>query len=70
MESNDLKTALLNKSPVIWYDPVYRMEIEYTVSAVIYRNDNGKIKVTAELKDKCERSFMVVEPEKIRFKEV
>lgn len=69
MDNNELKTALLSGQAVLWCDMVHRIEIEYTVSGIIYRNNNGKIKVTAELADKCGRSFIIAEPEKLRFKE-
>lgn len=44
--------------------------IEYErVNAIIYTEKDGKIKVSAELMDKCGHSVCRVRPNEIRFKE-
>jgi hypothetical protein len=46
--------------------PVHAHGIEYKcVTAVIYREINGRIAVSAELLDKCKNSVSIVELDKI-----
>lgn len=60
MTSEEIKDALLNKYPV------YANGIEYAcVSAVIYREQSGRIKVSAELHDKHQNSVTIVSLDKI-----
>lgn len=73
MTNEELKEALLSKKPVIYGGSVSCRPCDYEyecVSAVIYRNSGGKIKVTAELTDKNGNSVMIVDPERVRYKDV
>lgn len=69
MTNDELKEALLNERPVM-ADIMLLGEIEFAcVAGIEYSNDNGKIKVSVKLKDKCnENSFTHVMPRKVRYK--
>lgn len=69
MNNNELKEALLNQRPVILKHPMYG-ELHYScVSAIIYRVKNGKLDVSAELKDKCGCSVTIADPKQICYEE-
>lgn len=60
MTSEEIKDALLKKYPV------HADGIEYKcVTAVIYREKDGRIAVSAELLDKCKNSVTIVALDKI-----
>ncbi len=60
MTSEEIKDALLKKYPVRAHD------IEYAcVTAVIYRESNGRIAVSGELLDKNKNSVTIVSLDKI-----
>lgn len=60
MTSEEIKDALLKKYPV------YANGIEYKcVTAVIYRENNGRIMVSGELLDRCKNSVTIVALDKI-----
>lgn len=68
MENDELKTALLSKKPVM-YKLSASEEIEYKyVSGIIYRAENGRIVVTAEITDKNGQSVTICKPEKLKYK--
>lgn len=69
MDNNELKKALFNQRPIILDAPTTG-ELHYKfVSAIIYRVKNGKLDVTAELKDKCGHSVTIADSKKIRYTE-
>ena len=69
MSNDELKCALLNKKPVI-YKNSYGVEAEYKcVSAIRYTEENGRIKVSAEITDVNDRSVTRCDPERLRYKE-
>lgn len=69
VNNNELKEALLNQRPVILNQPLYG-ELHYScVSAIIYRVKNGKLDISAELKDKCGRSVTIAAPKQIRYED-
>ncbi len=69
MNNEELKEALVSGRPVI-FDMPSLGQLEYKcVSAIIYRHICGKLKITAELEDKCGHSVTIVDPKDIRFKE-
>ncbi len=69
MNNNELKEALFNQRPVILKQPLYG-ELHYScVSALIYRVKNGKLDVTAELKDKSGHSVTTADPKQIRYED-
>lgn len=61
MNSNDIKDALLDGRPVLHNGITYEK-----VSAVVYRNRNGKIAVSAELLDKNHNCVVVASIDKIQ----
>ena len=68
MTNDELKAALLNKTPVILTNTDGH-ESEYKcVTAIIYRACNGGIVVKAELLDKNGRSVVVCNADKVRKK--
>ncbi len=68
MNNEQLKQALLSSRPIIYSDPLLG-DMEYdSVSAIIYRSKDGKIKVSAELLDK-NRCVIIVLPDRVRYKE-
>lgn len=69
MNNKELEEALLNKQPVIHKNKSL-CDIEYErVCVIIYTEKDGKIKVSAELMDKCGYFVCRVRPCEIRFKE-
>lgn len=69
MDNAELKAALLSRKPVILthadgHDGEYKR-----VSAIVYREKNKRIIVSAELLDLNGHSVIICDPEKIRFKE-
>lgn len=65
MTSEDLKDALRSGAKVTYKD-YYGHELHGTVDAVVYRFRNGKIAVSAELKDlKAPHSVIVAKPERL-----
>ena len=69
MTNDELKEALQSGRHVIYKHPDGR-ETEYKgVTAIIYRQRNGRIKVSAEIEDINAPSVIVCDPAKIRFKE-
>ncbi len=70
MNNDELKTALLNHTPVILKAPLLG-EIKYErITAIIYREEKGRIVVSAELLDKNKNSVTIASPKTIRFLEV
>ena len=60
MTGQELKDDLMRGCPVIWSG------LEYScVSAIIYRNVHGKIKVAAELLDQNDNSVVIVPAERV-----
>jgi hypothetical protein len=61
MTSEEIKDALLNKYAVVANGIEYKC-----VTAVIYREKDGRITVSGELLDKCNHSGTVVALDKIK----
>ncbi len=61
MTNEELKEALFSGCPVKIGDLSYKC-----VSAIIYRNKNGKLSISAELTDKNNNSISIVDPYKIK----
>lgn len=69
MNNEEVKQALANGKPVIYFVPLVG-DVRYDrVSAVIYRIINGELAVTAELEDREGRSTATVRIDRLRFKE-
>ena len=63
MTNEELKQALMSKCEVIHKGITYKC-----VSAIIYRNRNGKIDVSAELTDNVQtKRVSIVDPQAIEF---
>ncbi len=57
MTNEEVKTAFLNRTPVLFGDNEYLF-----ISAIVYRLDeNGNVKVSAELLDKNKRSVVIAQ---------
>ena len=69
MNNEEVKQALANGKPVIYFVPLVGDVNFDRVSAVIYRIINGELAVTAELEDKKGRSTATVRIDRLRFKE-
>lgn len=69
MTNEELKKALFARSPVIYSDAYGSREYRH-VSSIIYRCVNGKLEITAEVLDKTDRSVSIVDPTKLKFKEM
>ena len=68
MDNAELKNALLSKRPIILKH--LTLEVEYKcVSAIIYREKEGNVDISAELLDKNEWSVTICDPSQIRYKE-
>jgi hypothetical protein len=63
MTGEELKEALMNKYPVCSNGIEYKC-----VNAIIYRNKDGKILVSAELLDRNERSVTIAPLDNIKKK--
>lgn len=61
MTGEELKAALLSKCKVEHRDIVYSR-----VSAIIYREKDGKIDVSAELADKSGHSVTIASPREVK----
>lgn len=61
MNSEELKNALLNGFPVDYDGITFKC-----VSAIVYRNKNGKIDISAEVLDKNNNSVCYVDPRKLK----
>ena len=57
MNNDELKEALFSKCPVEYRGVVYSH-----VSAIIYKNKKGKLKISAELMDKNKNSVTIAIP--------
>lgn len=69
MTGEELKNALINRKPII-FTQVNGERLEYAyVSGIIYRIQNGKIDVSAELMDKNLHSVTIVSPKFLEYKE-
>ena len=66
MTNEELKTALLSETPVVLESPTLGKVKYKRVSAIIYRAENGKITVSAELEDRLYKSVTVAEPRFVR----
>lgn len=67
MNNEEVKQALANGKPVIYFVPLVG-DVRYDrVSAVIYRIINGELAVTAELEDRKGRSTATVRIDRLRF---
>lgn len=67
MTNEEVKQALSNGKPVIYFVPLVG-DVRYDrVSAVIYRIINGELAVTAELEDRKGRSTATVRIDRLRF---
>ncbi len=65
MTNEELKQALMSKCEVTHKGITYKC-----VSAIIYRNRNGKIDISAEVTDKKQnKSISIVDPKLIEFVE-
>lgn len=63
MSNDELKQALMSQCEVTHKGIIYKC-----VSAIIYRNKNGKIEVSAELTDrKQNKSVSIVDPKHVEF---
>ncbi len=60
MDIQELKNALMSGKPVKHDGVIYKC-----VSAIIYRNRNGVLTATAELKDKNNNSITYAEPRRV-----
>lgn len=70
MTVDELKEALLNKRPVVLKLPGEKGIECLCVSAIIYRCvKEGKIRITAEVTDKCSHSVMIANPRHIKYLE-
>ena len=69
MDNEQLKSALLNKSPVIYKNNDGNESVYKCVSGSRYTEKNGRVVVSAEITDINGRSVLICPPEKIRFKE-
>lgn len=68
MTNEELKQALTSGREVVLTNE-YGAEIEYSrVTAIVYRMKGGRISVSAELLDKCGRSVVLCDPQRIRAK--
>ena len=66
MTNEEVKQALANGKPVIYFVPLVG-DVRYDrVSAVIYRIINGELAVTAELEDRKGRSTATVRIDRLR----
>lgn len=69
VNNDELKEALQSGRRVI-YTHTDGREAEYkSVTAIIYRQRNGRIKVSAEIADLHAPSVIICDPAKLRFKE-
>lgn len=64
MKNAELKDALMSGRPVRWNGSTYAK-----VSAVIYRNRDGTLYVTAELLDVTKNSVVITTADKISYAE-
>lgn len=62
MKNEELKEALTSGREVKHKGITYKC-----VSAIIYRNKNGRIIISAELMDKNNKSVCIVEPKNIEY---
>lgn len=60
MKNAELKEILMSQEPVIYNGIEYKR-----VSAIIYRNEGGKLYVQAELLDKNANSVSIASPDRI-----
>ena len=63
MTNTELKDVLMAGEPVTCNDIEYKC-----VSAVIYRNEGGKLRIQAELLDRNANSVSIASPDKIKRK--
>jgi hypothetical protein len=61
LTGNELKDALLSEEPVIYGDVEYKC-----VSGIVYRKDEDKISIQAELMDKNNNSVSIVDPHRLQ----
>lgn len=64
MDINELKELLISEQSVSYNAPRFHFD-DVTVSAIIIRNKNGKLEISAELKDKS-RAVYIVFPKYIK----
>lgn len=64
MTNEELKNALVSGCPVESGGIVYKC-----VSAIIYRYRNGKLNISAEVKDYCGHSISIINPERAKIAE-
>lgn len=70
MNHSEVKEALFSRRPVIHTTGGIETEYDH-VSAIIYRlNKNKRLVISAELSDKHGYSVSIVDPERVRYKEV
>lgn len=70
MNHSEVKEALFSRRPVIHTTGGIETEYDH-VSAIIYRlNKNKRLVISAELSDKHGHSVSIVDPERVRYKEV
>lgn len=68
MTNDELKDALLSRSPVI-LTPTNSRAAEYSrVTAIIYRERNGAVVVSAEVLDTNGRSVVICDPKNLTVK--
>lgn len=63
MTNTELKEALMSGEPVTCNDIEYKC-----VSAIIYRNEDGKLRIQAELMDRHTNSVSIASPDRVRRK--
>jgi hypothetical protein len=69
MDNEQLKSALLNKKPVIYKNSDGSESVYKCVSAIRYTEKNGRVVVSAEITDLNGSTVVVCAPEKLRFRE-
>ncbi len=65
MTNDELKAALLARSPVILTHTDGHAAEYSRVTAIIYRERNGRVDVSAEVLDKNGRGVVVCDPKKL-----
>lgn len=68
MTNEELKCALLDKSPVILtLSDGFTAEYE-RITGIVYREKNGHILISAEVLDKCGHSVIYCDPKRLALK--
>ena len=70
MNHDELKQALFDRCPVILSNPLTGDSEYKYVSGIIHRVKNHRLKISAELADRCGHSVVICDPAKVRRKEM